>query len=255
MRFPTGGIAREPKGMIRCNSGADSTVWMKEDGVCNMPLRNQRFFYLPTSALPLFEGGYIMKKRTLSTLIKISVLSAMAFILMYLDFPLPLFPSFLKLDFSDIPALLGAFAMGPVAGLIIELIKNLLIIVIKGSQTALIGELANFTVGAALVGTAGIMYKRSKSRKNALISIAAGVAAMAFVASLANYYVFLPLYETALNFPVAAMVDAGAKIYKGITDLNTFVIFSILPFNLLKGVLVGIVTFLAYKKLSPILHK
>lgn len=196
-----------------------------------------------------------MEKRTLSTLIKVSVLSAMAFILMYLDFPLPIFPSFLKLDFSDIPALLGAFAMGPVAGIAIELIKNLLIIVIKGSQTALIGELANFIVGAALVGTAGLLYKRSKTRKNALISMAAGVIAMAVVASVANYYVFLPLYETALNFPISAMVEAGAKIYKGITDFNTFVAFSILPFNLFKGVLVAIITFLAYKKLSPILHK
>lgn len=196
-----------------------------------------------------------MRKRTLSTLIKVSVLSAMAFILMYLDFPLPFFPSFLKLDFSDVPALLGAFAMGPVAGIIIELIKNLLIIVIKGSQTALIGELANFIVGGALVGTAGVLYKHSKTRKNALISIAAGVIAMAVVASVANYYVFLPLYETALNFPIAAMVEAGAKIFKGITDLNTFVAFSILPFNLFKGVLVAIITFLAYKKLSPILHK
>lgn len=196
-----------------------------------------------------------MKKRTLSTLIKVSVLSAMAFILMFLEFPLPIFPSFLKLDFSDIPALLGAFAMGPFAGIIIELLKNLLIIVIKGSQSGFIGELANFVVGSALVGTAGIFYKHSKTRKNALISIAAGVLVMSAVASVANYYVFLPLYETVLNFPIAAMVQEGAKIFKGITDLNSFVAYSILPFNLLKGVLVAIITFLAYKKLSPILHK
>lgn len=196
-----------------------------------------------------------MKKTTLSTLIKVSVLSAMALILMFFEFPLPIFPDFLKIDFSDIPALLGAFAMGPFAGIVIELIKNLLHIVIKGSQTALIGELANFVVGAALVGTAGIVYKRSKTRKNALISIAAGVLVMSVVASIANYYVFLPLYEKVLHFPIAAMVEAGAKIFKGITDFNSFVAYSILPFNLFKGILIAIITFLAYKRLSPILHK
>ncbi|MDF2675393.1 MAG: transporter component [Clostridiales bacterium] len=196
-----------------------------------------------------------MKKRTLSTLIKVSVLSAMAFILMFLEFPLPIFPSFLKLDFSDIPALLGAFAMGPIAGILIEFLKNLLNIVVQGSQTGFIGELANFVVGAAFVGTAGSMYRHSKTRKNALISMIAGVLVMSTIASLTNYFIFLPLYETVLHFPISAMVEAGAKIFKGITDFNSFVAYSILPFNLFKGALVAIITFLAYKRLSPILHK
>jgi riboflavin transporter FmnP len=196
-----------------------------------------------------------MKKRTLSTLIKVSVLSAMAFILMFLEFPLPIFPSFLKIDFSDIPALLGAFAMGPIAGVGIELLKNLLYLVIKGTQTGFIGEFANFIVGAALVGTAGSLYRHSKTRKNALISMIVGVLVMSVVASVANYYVFLPLYETVLHFPISAMVEEGAKIFTGITDLNSFVAYSILPFNLFKGILIAIITFLAYKRLSPILHK
>lgn len=196
-----------------------------------------------------------MKKRTLSTLIKVSILAAMAFILMFFEFPLPIFPSFLKIDFSDIPALLGAFAMGPIAGIVIELLKNLLYLVIKGTQTGFIGELANFVVGAALVGTAGSLYKHSKTRKNALTSMAAGVLVMTVVASVTNYFVFLPLYETVLHFPITEMVKAGAEIFKGITDFNSFVAYSILPFNLFKGVLVVIITFLAYKRLSPILHK
>ncbi len=196
-----------------------------------------------------------MKKRALSKLIKVSVLSAMALILMFFEFPLPIFPSFLKIDISDIPALLGAFAMGPFAGIVIELLKNLLYIVTKGSQTAFIGEFANFIVGATLVGTAGILYKRSKTRKNALTSIVLGVLVMSVVASLANYKVFLPLYESKLGFPISSMVAEGAKIFKGITDLKSFVAYSILPFNLFKGILIGIITFLAYKRLSPILHK
>lgn len=212
--------------------------------------------FLFDSFRPVYiEGGSVMKKRTLSTLIKISVLSAMAFILMYIDFPLPIFPSFLKIDFSDVPALLGAFAMGPIAGVVIELLKNLLIIALKGTQTGFIGELANFIVGAALVGTAGVLYKHSKTRKNAIISIIAGIIVMSAVASVTNYYIFLPLYETVLHFPISAIVAEGAKIFKGITDLNSFVVYSILPFNLFKGALVAIITILVYKKLSPILHK
>lgn len=196
-----------------------------------------------------------MKREKLSILIKVSVLSAMAFILMFLEFPLPIFPSFLKLDFSDIPALLGAFAMGPIAGILIEFVKNLLYIIIKGTQTGFIGELANFVVGAALVGTAGSLYRHSKTRKGALISVAAGVLVMSVVASVTNYFVFLPLYETVLHFPIAEMVEEGAKIFKGITDFNSFVAYSILPFNLFKGTLIAIITFLSYKRLSPILHK
>lgn len=195
-----------------------------------------------------------MKKRTLSTLIKVSILSAIAFLIMFLEFPLPIFPNFLQLDFSDIPALLGAFAMGPVAGIVIELLKNILHL-LKGTTTMGIGEVANFIVGTAFVGTAGAIYKHSKTRKNALISMAAGVIVMTVVASVINYVAILPLYESMMGFSKEMMVAAGSKIFKGITDFNTFVAFSILPFNLLKGVLVALITSLAYKRLSPILHK
>jgi riboflavin transporter FmnP len=207
------------------------------------------------SALANLKEVFVMKKISLATLIKISVLSGMAFILMLLEFPLPIFPSFLKIDFSDIPALLGAFALGPIPGIIIELLKNILNVLIRGSQTAMIGEAANFIVGSALVGTAGVLYKRSKTRKNALISVTAGVLVMTLIASVTNYYIWLPLYESALHFPIEAMVAAGQKIFKGITDLNSFVAYSIVPFNLFKGVVVALITVLVYKKLSPILHK
>jgi riboflavin transporter FmnP len=119
----------------------------------------------------------------------------------------------------------------------------------------MIGEAANFVVGAALVLPAGILYKRSKTRKNALISIGAGVLVMTLIASVTNYFIWLPLYESALHFPIDAMVAAGQKIFKGITDFNTFVAYSIAPFNLFKGALVALITLLVYKRLSPILHK
>lgn len=196
-----------------------------------------------------------MKNKKLSIIIKISILSAMAFILFLFEVPLPIFPGFLKIDISDLPAMLGGLALGPVAGIIIELMKNILHILIRGSQTAGIGELANFIVGAAMVATTAALYKNNKSKKNAAISLIAGVLVMTLVASVANYYVFLPLYESALHFPIEAMVKEGAKVNGLVRDFNSFVVYSILPFNLIKGLVVAIITFLSYKRLSPILHK
>lgn len=195
-----------------------------------------------------------MSSKRLSKLIKVAVLSAMAFIIMFIEIPLPLFPEFLKIDLSDIPALLGAFSMGPIAGVAVEVIKNVLHFILNG-KTAGVGELANVTVGAVYAFTAGIIYKRKKSRKNAILSLGIGVIVMSVVASVLNYYVFLPLYETVLNFPIAAIVATGAKLNSSITNLNTFVVYSILPFNIIKGIVESIVIFLVYKKISPILHK
>lgn len=195
-----------------------------------------------------------MTNKKLSTLIKISVLSTMAFILMFFEFPLPIFPDFLKIDLSDIPALLGAFSIGPAAGIVIELIKNLLHLIVK-NQTAGIGELANFIVGSAFAATAGIIYKNKKTRKGAAISLLAGIIVMGLAASLGNYFIFLPLYEKVLMFPVSAVIGMAAKVNKAVVNLNTLIIYSILPFNIMKGVIVSIITSLVYKRVSPILHK
>lgn len=193
-----------------------------------------------------------MKNKKLSVLIKISILSAMAFIIYFIEFPIPVFPQFLQLDFSDIPALLGAFAMGPMAGIAIELIKNALHLL--RTQTVGIGELANFITGAAFAATSGAIYKHLKTRKNAFISLIIGTLVMAVIASAANYYIFLPLYEKYL-FPISAIVKMASKVNSAVVDLNTLVVFSILPFNLFKGVVISIITFLVYKRVSPILHK
>lgn len=195
-----------------------------------------------------------MLNKRLSNLIKISILSAMGLLLMFIEFPLPIFPEFLKIDFSDIPAILGAFALGPFAGMLIELLKNLLHLVLL-SKTAGVGELANFIVGAAFVISAGIIYTRNKTRMGALAALLTGVIVSSIVATVANYFVFLPLYETVLGFPMEAVVGMGKAINPSIKDLNTFVVYSILPFNLLKGAIISIISFLSYKKLSPILHR
>jgi riboflavin transporter len=192
--------------------------------------------------------------KKLVKLIKISLLSAMAFVLMLFEFPVPLFPVFLKLDLSDIPALLGAFSIGPLAGVAIELIKNILFLLTK-STTAGIGELANFIVGGALVFTAGLIYRNGKTRKRAFVGLALGTVVMAVVASFANYFVFLPLYETVLNFPMDAIVAMGSQANKAVMDVNSLIVYSFLPFNLLKGFIVSLITLLIYKKVSPVLHK
>jgi len=194
-----------------------------------------------------------MKDQRLNKLIKISLLGACAFLLMFWEVPLPIFPDFLKLDISDLPALIGAFALGPVAGVIVELLKNLLHFVFK-NNTMGVGELANFLVGAILVFTSGVLYNRNKTKKNALISLVIGSIVMTIGASILNYFVFLPLYESVLGWPISAVVGMGTKVNSNIKDLNTFIIWAIMPFNLLKAAIVSTVTLLIYKRVSPILH-
>lgn len=200
-------------------------------------------------------GAGSVRTGSLSKIIKIAVLSAMAFILMFFEFPLPIFPDFLKIDVSDLPAFLGAFAIGPMAGVAIELMKNLLHLIIKGTTSVGVGELANFIVGSALVVPAAMIYRRNKSKNSAAVGILVGILSMGVVASIFNYFVLLPMYEKALHFPISAIVEITSKVNSAVKDLNTLVIYSILPFNLLKGAVVGVITFLSYKRLSGILHK
>lgn len=196
-----------------------------------------------------------MKNSKLNRLVKISLLSAISFVLMVLiEVPLPIFPEFLKLDISDLPAIFGAFAMGPAAGMVIEGLKNVLHAIFKPG-TAGIGELANFIVGSAYVITAGVIYQYKKDKVHAFWGLIAGILAMAAFAAVGNYFIFLPLYEKVLGFKVAFAVDAAAKVNPAVTDLNTLIVLSIVPFNLLKGVIVSAIAFLSYKKLSPMLHR
>lgn len=195
-----------------------------------------------------------MRNSNLSTLIKISLLSVIAFIIMYIEVAIPVFPSFLKIDFSDLPALIATFSLGPVAGVLVELLKNILHGIFKGG-TAFIGEFANFVVGGSLVFVAGLIHKRSKTFINALISLVAGTVVMSIVACVFNYFVLLPLYEKVLNFPISAIIGMSAAVNGSINSLFTLVLYAILPFNLLKGLIVSVITLAVYKKIVPILNK
>jgi len=193
-----------------------------------------------------------MKQTTkLNKLIKVSMLSAIGFILMMFNFPITLlFPDFLKVDVGDLPAIIGAFAMGPMYGVAIQAIKNLLHFLLQTS-TGGIGELANFLVGSALVLPAGFIYMKDRSKKNAMLGLFVGIFSMAVMGALANYFILLPFYETFM--PISIIVELAAKVTPLVKDKFTLVLFSIVPFNLFKGTLVSTITLLIYKRVSRLL--
>ena len=187
-----------------------------------------------------------------NTMVKISVLSVLSFILMLFELVIPIFPGFLKMDLSDVPALLGSFALGPVAGVVIELLKNILYIVIRGTQTGGVGELSNFLVGAIFVFTAGAIYQLKKDKKHALIGMIVATIGMAIAGILTNYYLIIPFYTKMM--PLDAIIEMGSAANSAIVDFKTLIIYGITPFNLLKGAVISIVVSTIYKKVSPILH-
>lgn len=200
---------------------------------------------------------YTLNKEMWSTrvMVKISVLAVISFILMFFEVALVwLAPPFMKLDISDLPALIGAFSLGPMAGVIIELLKNILNLLVEGSTTAGVGELANFVVGSAFAYTAGAIYYRDKTFKNAIIGLGLGTIVMTIVISVANYYVMFPFYAKLFGMPLEQLVEMGTAINGRIVDMKSMVIFAIVPFNIVKGIMLSALTILIYKRVSPILH-
>ena len=186
------------------------------------------------------------------TIVQAGMLGAIAVVLMLFEIPLPFAPSFYEIDFSEVPVLIGTFAMGPVAGASIELVKILLNFIINGTTTAGVGEMANFLIGCALVVPAGIIYRRKRTRTGAIIGMATGTVFMTLIGCLLNAYVLLPAYATAFQMPIDALVAMGTAVNGSINSMLTFVVFAVAPFNLLKGVLVSLIVFLIYKKISPV---
>lgn len=185
----------------------------------------------------------------------IGMLGAIAVVLMLFEIPLPFAPSFYEIDFSEVPVLVGCFALGPVAGVLIELVKIVLNLLINGTATAGVGELANFVIGCSFCVPAGLIYRAKKTKKGAVVGLVSGTLIMAFLGCFINAYIMLPAYAKAFKLPIDTLVAMGSEVNSGITDLFTFVIMAVLPFNLLKGVLVSAIVLLIYKKISPILKK
>ena len=195
------------------------------------------------------------RKINLRVMVQVGMLGAVAVVLMMFEFALPFAPNFYKIDLSEVPVLIGAFAMGPIAAAFIELIKVVLHMLFKGSTTAGVGDFANFLIGCALVVPAGAVYRKMRSRKGAAFGMMAGIAAMTVVGSLLNMYVLLPVYAKVFGIPVAVLVEMGTAVNSKITNLTSFVLFAVVPFNLLKGVVVSVITFFLYKHISPIFKR
>lgn len=192
----------------------------------------------------------ILTTRKIAT---IGVFSAISAILMLFEFPLPFAPSFYELDFSEIPALVGTFAFGPVAGVMIEFCKIVLKLFIKGTSTAFVGDLANFVIGCSFILPASVIYMFKKNKKNAIIACVAGTLCMTVFGSAFNAVYLLPAFSKLYGMPLDIIVGMGTAINANITSVVTLVIFAVVPMNLLKGCSVSLITMLIYKPLSPIL--
>lgn len=197
----------------------------------------------------------IKKQKLMSTntMTKVAILSAISYILMFISLPIPgIFPDFLKLDISDVPAIFGGMSLGPVAGFTIVLIKNLFQ-AMTASTTAWIGETANLLIGGSYVVIVSLVYRHKKNIRGLLIGFILGTIAMIIVGCLTNYYMLLPFYAKVM--PMEVIINMGNIINPRVTDLGSFVIWMIAPFNLIKAILISIVTLPLYKKMEVILKK
>ncbi len=186
-------------------------------------------------------------------LTRLSLLSVIAFLFMYIEFPLAFIaPPFIKIDLSDIPALIGGFAMGPVAGITIELVKCILTFFVRGTTTGGVGELSNFIVGALFVGLSAKFYSRQRTYRGAVVGLLLGVVGMTLVATLSNYFVVFPLYGKIM--PMDAIINMGRAVTPRVNSLWDLMLYCIVPFNLVKGLIISAATLALYKRVSRFLH-
>lgn len=185
-----------------------------------------------------------------------AMLAAMAGALMFIEFPLGFIaPPFYKLDFSEVPVLIGTFAFGPIQGVVIEIVKILIHLVIKGTQTAFVGELGNLLIGCAFIVPAGIIYKLKKTKKAAVIGMSASTLFMAVVGVFLNAFLLIPVYAGAFHTTVETIVAMGHDIFPAVNNIFTLCLLCVLPFNLIKGVAVSLIVAIIYKPLSRLIHK
>ena len=196
------------------------------------------------------KNGNTERILTTRKLTMIGMFSAIAAILMIFEFPVPFAPSFYKLDFSEIPVLITAFAFGPVAGVMVEFCKIVLNLLMDSTTTAFVGELANFTVGCAFVLPASIIYLFKKNRKSAILGCVVGTLCLTFFGTAFNAIYLIPKFAELYGMPLEAIVGMGTAINPSITDVTSLVIYAVAPLNIIKGASVSLVTMLVYKKLS-----
>lgn len=203
------------------------------------------------------KRGVNRKMFTTRMMAMVGMFSAIAVILHMFDFPLPfLAPGFYKVDFSELPVMIGTFAFGPVAGVMIEFCKILLKLVFKGTSTAFVGDLANFTVGCSLLLPASAVYEFTKSKKGAIAGCITGTLCMTVFGSLFNAIYLIPKFVVLYGLPsVDTIIEMGQAVNPAITNLTTFVCLAVAPLNLLKAGVISLITMVIYKPLSPIIKE
>lgn len=186
-------------------------------------------------------------------LVLTAVLGAISAILMILEFPLPLIPPFVKMDFSELPVILGGFIMGPVNGALIALIKIVLNFLLNGTSTAGVGEIANLVYSLGYMLPSVLIYHKLRTKKGALISLAIGTVITSILAVTINIFVTFPLYGKLMGLDIPTIVGMCSAVNPYVKDMASLMIFSMLPFNLFKYGVTSIITFVLYKKLSGVI--
>lgn len=199
------------------------------------------------------RNGNVEPIFTTKKITMIGIFSAVAAILMIFEFPLPFAPNFYKLDFSEVPVMIAAFAFGPVAGVMVEFCKILLNLLMDSTTTAFVGELANFCVGCSYVLPASIIYLYKKNRKSAIVASIIGTVVLTLFGTAFNAVYLLPKFAQLYGMPIEALVGMGTAINPAINDVTTMVLFAVAPLNLIKGFSVSVITMIVYKKLSKLI--
>lgn len=221
------------KGLYPC-------LWSKHYALTN---------FVRASLLPKKES--FMKNKKVRVITGTAMLTAVGTVLQYLEISIPIMPSFIKLDFSDLPELIGAFAYGPVAGVVICLLRNLIHMAV--SQSGFVGELSNFILGATFALVAGLIYRKKKTKKNAFIAGISGAVAMALVSIVSNYFVIYPLYYNVVGIPEPAILDMYQLLLPSVDSIFQALLIFNLPFTFAKALICVIMAMVIYKPLSKLL--
>lgn len=183
----------------------------------------------------------------------VAMFAALGGVLMLLEIPLFFAPGFYKIDLGELPVLMSAFYLGPVAGVVTEFLKVCIKLLLKGTSTAFVGDFANFAVGCSFILPAAVIYHAHKTRKNAIIGMIVGTLTMTVVGSAFNAYYLIPKFAALFGMPLEAIVGMGTAVNPAINSVGSLVLLAVVPFNLLKGIVDSILTYLLYKRVEPLL--
>lgn len=195
------------------------------------------------------------KKLATRTMVMVAMMGAVSMILMLFDFSVPFAPSFLKMDISDLPVILATFMMGPIEGTLVALIKIALKLVVKGTDTAFVGEIANIIGAVSYLLPAALVYHFKKGKSGAIAALTVGTLVVSFTSIIGNLYLTFPAFSKIYGMPMETIIAMGTAINGNITDLFTMMVFAVLPFNLFKYGILSVITFFVYKRLKNILFR